>query len=881
MGGDLLKFPSLYALALAFSFLSSMAFADLAPQLSYSATYQQFRPWARCSPIGDTYKACFYNGHSVVLGSAYPCMYDAGSSVYFTSTISFSFTTPRKANASISLGLYECAYSPRWLTFRVNGICDIPVENTASGGMNRGLAIKTIPIPSNCLLEGQNTMAILGGDIFEFSLGSGQCPSLSCLGAPLYADFTIPEQSIQLLSNGSVSTNALVSNYSFNLSIPAGTEGSFSLPQGTVLTSCPECSLQGGTYTIGPGNHSVNYLIENLRISISYPNIYSAFLSNETPKVNITTSHTGSPIQSKVYFENHSLACDATAGFCELTLPETEMGSHHLNLFALESNIGRRGIAELKYYVESEPEVKYSEASDGSFTTATYELINPTHLEFSKQVEYTIPDDIDGSYSITPMPQNIASNATHVSFIANCPQYSNCTYKITTKSKGVSVLILPPSFPRTARVGEAVIGTGEVILTNTNSKRSMNSRGLVPDCSGSCSWDLSLAPGETRRFSYSVNRPGAIECGREQLSTTSSYESSLRICLQIPENFPIGTSHEYSAQYSSLPDYSKGLEARISGVSVGVSLGMSSAIASLGILAPGEHYLLLTYIPKNEVLNIEPVETGETDEVDETKDEVEQSNTAPVAPEIIMVVPERAGLGEVVQVTVLSGESPATGEITITSPNGKISPISLSNGQAFTALDELGEWTVSYSNKERTIQVEPRALAAMQETEKLQNDFGPTYTRNSNAQPIGFEFGPWVSLLLLLPLLAMPALGYFLFTVSRSPPVRVLKRYDGMEVTIEIENCGGPLTDIWVSDSLPDDAVIGNAGGGSFKKTIFGNVLKWRIPTLNGATKWGTSYELRTTAKVLGETKIQATEIGGNHIKASSGETEMSAGQTA
>ncbi len=880
-----------------------LATAQFDPKLAYSETYPEFRPWESCYPIGDTYKPCFYNGHSVVLGSIYSCSIDSGTSVYFTNTASFSFTPPRKSDATLTFKMYECTYNPRTIKVGINGLCAIDVENRASGGMNLGLTTKSVTIDSSCLIEGENTITIDGNT--ELSLGAGACPSLSCMGAKLFADLTIPQESKDFFSSGSVSTDSVLSNYTFNIPIPTGAEGKFSLPTGAALLSCPECAMVGGSYKIGAGNHTVSYLIENLYMRVAYPNIYSAFLRNETPKVNITTSYAGSPLPSKIYFGNGTLACDAPFGVCELSLPEQGVGFFSLELQALESPIGRRGKAKIEYTIEPDPSVSFSETSDESSLIRAYMITNPTHLPFSQLITYPLPEDTEGNFSITPWPPGISSNSTSLSFTGSCPRYSNCTYRIAVRMKGVSVSISPPIFPASARVGDPLIGKGTISLTNTNQKRSMASRGLIPNCTSGCSWDLNLSPSETKALEYSLRTSGASGCGNEQFWGARPDEAILKVCVSVPENFPAETSIEYLVPWSLLQDYSKGLEARLGTFPIPATAGSSGALLLLGALPPGVHYITISYArlaqpPKDQ--NSETSKPPHPEIPPKGSDATAQGNqgpgedegaigqaTTPAGSRITIAAPAIAQKGEPVQVVIMSEDAPKEGEVTFVSPTGKRFSVNLVGGRATWVLDEVGTWKILFNGEEREIVVEgteganqaldgPGMGGTTGEPTRARSP-DPTYPGISAGSPLlpqlGLELGPWVLLLVLLPLLAMPALGYFLIVASRSPQLSVSKTYDGKKVCLEIENRGGQLADIWITDALPDDAVLGDAGGGSFKKTIFGNVLKWRLPSLDSGEKWGVSYELRTAAGRLGEARALATDMRGAQVKAHSGGIEL------
>ncbi len=850
------------------------------PKLSYSETYPEARPWPGCWPEEGTSMPCFYSHNSVSLSSRYDCGFDSGINAYFARNASFSFSIPRTGNATLAFRMYECTYNPRWITVLVNGICSIQVENRASGGTNRGPTTKTINIAEDCLVEGENRMEIIG-DV-ELGLGKMGCPQLTCRKAPLYADFRIPEQVRSSEVYGSVFLAESFSSYLFKPLIGEGANGRLTLLPGAVINECTGCELSGSEINLGPGTHRINYSLENLQVHLAFPNSHNAFLANESRKINVTVSYLGTPTSAGVYFPEGTLACNAVGGSCGLLLPEAAVGTHSIEVQAIESPIGRRGKASAGYKIDPDPEVNVSETS-GSSLLVTFEIINPTHENFVRLLAYSLPEDFEGNFSITPHPESLSTSNSSISFSATCPAYSNCTYNAVFPIKGVLVSVSPTSFPKISRVSESILSKGTILLTNTNPKKPMHSTGRIWNCTEGCAWDLELAPLESRSLEYSLEQAGASPCGSRKTASAGAREE-LELCIRVPAGFPAATSIEYSVPFVSMQGYSGSPEARVKGVSVPITVGSSGLLISLGLLAPGEHQATISYLK-----TADQAPTQKNDAPETKKQEAKQEESPPPAPlpdkpevskqpELLITAPDASMLSEIVQVVAISGDSPAEGEMSFVSPSGREFLLRLDNGRAALRLDEVGIWKVSYQGQERSILVGRTITEIPKETagQPTQHELSDFSVASKSSPSSGLELGSWVLLLLFIPFLAMPALGYLLMVSSRGPQVLVSKRYDGKKIYLEVENSGGALTDIWISDSLPDDAVLGTTGEGSFKKTIFGNVLKWRLPSLDGGAKWSASYEMRTVSENIGGARLQAIDLKGNQLKAASGETEKS-----
>lgn len=868
-----LEWPRISVVALLVLLVVSLGEAAVPARLSYDVIYPEYRPWTSCTPIDQHYEACFYFGTNdvIFLQGSNRCEYDTRN--YLVGNPYFSFPLQMTRNATIVLYMYRCYERPEYINVSVNGRCISRINNPGYHDRNLEPYYVSAPIEGSCFNVGENRITIEGS--VQLSMGAGECPRLSCLNAPLYADITFQENSERTENLGTMSTGQTSTHYSFGVVVPDGANGRFELPPGVMNVECGAgCAVTSNLVSFGAGNRTIAYDANNLNVTVSFDNEYAAYFSNESIVAYVETSFGGTPVSSEIYYSNGSFACNASSGACEVEFSDRRIGRHLLELEAIENLAGRRGVASVEYSVEHDADVRVSEAFSGGRLVVLHEILNPTHEEFERTLNYSLPEEYAGNLRIDPEPEWwIASNRT-VSFLARCPLYSNCTYDVSFLVTGTVAVIGEPVFPERALVGEPVIGTGTVFLANGNSARSLRSQGSIGGgCSGGCSWDLILLPLEDRTLEYRASREGATECGIQ--SSNYQNETQLFVCINVPAGFPNQTELAYLVPIASIPDYGGNPAATLGGKALNVSAGANGLTVYLGKLTAGNHYVSVrmrrtdsSIVRRDEKKNqVTEPETKKT----ETLDREGSDETEPADAVAAIWSPDACDFGEVLQVTVTVGEEPGKGNVRFVSPSGREFAVQVSGGRASQVMDENGVWRVYFGDSEKTVLVgkEDRMVVAEQTSVKSQAKKGSSPIYASGTNPL-IDLWPW-ALLALLPLIATPVLGYALLVASRGPTLLIQKKYDGMNVFLEIENRGASVTDVRLTDMLPDDAVLGETNGGSFKKTIFGNVVKWRLPALGNNETWRVRYGMATGSSEVGEAKLCALDSRGNSVSASSG----------
>jgi hypothetical protein len=819
-----------------------LVFALPTPVLPYSEVSPAFAPWNCQMENNVEYNACL-NGprFGVLFSTTERCSFDPSTNNYLVGNPTMSFSLDAKRSGTLYFSLYECSNGPASITLKINDLCTVEIPNSAYGMENPGRMPLHMPLETSCLKDGENTLKFEGS--FSMARGVGSCPLLSCMNAPLYLYPYFPQATIAKQANGSLAIGEETSAHSFEFNIPAGTVASASLPADASGATCsPNCNVSGNAVSIGPGSNSLSYRVENLAVGVSFAS--SAYSKDEQIIGSVSVAKDGAPASANVYFSDGILACAAPAGSCEIEFSDKASGSHSVQLQA-ESSDARVGIAQASYVVEGEPEVTMGEALEGKEITVTYGMANPTHSQFSRATTYELPADFSGSLNVNL--QNMSISGRTLSFLLVCEAYSNCQYEFTYPVLGIASSAGEPGYPSIARVGEMLSGEVLVTLRSENTVRPIRSTGTVEGiCTGACYWDETLAPLQVKTLKFGVSKQGALECG-----ITSQGRGKVAACVEVPQNFPSNVALEYLVLDSTLPGYLNGGQAHLGVRELSVARQGTGLLLQLGILRPGRHSILIAYETASEQLQELPGGQS-TPEM--------QKKTSLTAPDKVIV-------GETALVFVFVDGEPAKGFAKIVSPAGGELAIELANGKGSFAPDERGMWTVSFGSEEKNILVEESTTETIQKITAADNSLGGkgSYVGETGSKAItaSFPIWPW-ALVVLVPLLGVIAGGYYLFSMNKEQVI-VEKEFAAGVVAIFVENKGADLSDVSISDPLPDGAHVGERGLGSIKKTVLGDVIKWRVPSLKNGEKWEVKYSISTKARILDATKIAGTDAKGKH----------------
>ncbi|MFH1447286.1 MAG: hypothetical protein ABIG39_00335 [Candidatus Micrarchaeota archaeon] len=810
--------------------------------MGYLEIYPEFRPWGTCSPLLDVYKPCITESHNGVLflENSERCEFDSHSGNYLVGNQYFSFVLDALREGTMYFQMLECYYGPESIGLVVNDKCIIEIMNEGYQNQHVAPRVRSVSLDESCLELGENRVWIDG--TVTMSVGGGQCPELACLDARLYADIVFPETRLTKQVIGSVDSMTNTTHYTFQVTVGDEASGSLTLPSGSFDVGCDNgCEIQNYDVFVGSGTTTLEYQIENLEVRILFENEYSAYFENESLTAIVMVYYNDIPNSADVYFEDGGLACHAVSGICEVGFPVGGVGEHNITLTAVHGPNGRRGRADATYVVEHRAEVEIREFVDGTGVVVEYKIQNIVHCAFDGVFEYSLPEDYEGNLVFLPEPENVSKDDGIVSFGVYCPPYTNCSYELRFSVFGAVLLLGKPVFPDTIAVGETAIGTCASTISNTNQLREIETTVELDDCIGSCSWEFILPPGASEEFEFLVERTGAEECGFDV------GDGWIDVCISLPQGFPEGVALEYLIPGDAFLRFERIVDANLDGRVMETTARSEGLFISLGILHGGEHILSINYMEVDYV--IEPPEISTS--VPETEEPVEKNDVVglPVAGgseidslvnDVEIVTVDACGFGHIVQVIVLTGDSPGVGIIKFISPSGKVFTMDVVDGRANHKMDESGVWNVCFGGEQTSILVGAKTINRDEKEMAIPNSVvGGVYAGGSNGTP---EIYLGVVLLLLFPVMLVPIFGYLAFVVMREEHISLRKVYDGRTVLLEIENHGRGVTDVRISDMLPKDADVRETGGGSIKSTTIATVIRWRRPSLERNELWRVRY---------------------------------------
>ncbi|MEM3399476.1 MAG: hypothetical protein QXP42_01460 [Candidatus Micrarchaeia archaeon] len=837
--------------------------------------------WLDCKPTAVSY-SCYIDHATKIFTSTVSCSYDSENDVYLVGREqkhSFNLIA-RELLSDINLEISYIAHSCGRLILSLNN-CNTTVDTI---GLGCPIVMKSIYFSRSCIKNGTNTLSFIADDCpIWISLGKGTCPS-GC--GPFFARMYTNYTRLQKPEKKSAEGSWIASEKAWNFAISCDNEeiSAFLPPDASNLEVVNETGSIAFTVDKGVAKF---HCVKNVLISFSQPELTlhietlderrnNSYSPGENATVRISSFLANMPAQASIKYENS----ECTDNPCIFKIPiTTPLGLRTLVFFADDGN-GHIGHGNITLAVEN-ASFSIIETVNGTKVSNLFIINNTMSRDFSEEISFALPSDYRGNLRVLN-EKGLEIDSTQGNgralFYGFCPSRSTCSYSVVFDVAGSIIFFKQPRLnAEYIEVGKPTPLVIDVLLESENAVRTITA--TVENKTWDINSIVSLLPLEKKNITF--ERPTVLaHIGgekKELFGSTFTYE----IAADFSELIQILSAEVRAViEKSKLEgwNYRQNVRARFDFHDALWAENSTHVILYASNTEKGRHTFTLLYDSSSmqqpptqptkqenkqeqdkaetnrptshsddgglqNASDAECVDlnvcaaywnvcnSGESEsnrqysneslQINEKKEDALSHYETEKPARISIFAPQNTEKGNV-EILVLKNSLPAEGSVLIKSPSGREFVMKLSRGATSLFFDEPGTWVVSYMGTERTINIGAESSTK-----------NPTSIPTINPKKIDsmLEFlGEVLPFFLVLTFL--PILFVLFLLVSRyvfAPNLHARIEPEGIKIRGK-----GELYDVNISLLFPSNAKI-NAENASISDTIFGKMVKWRVPVLKGS----------------------------------------------